>query len=80
MIGTFFQTIFGHAVIKGGIFGKTCLSLMGSPNRGAYPQELLNLGIREYRQALFKPCRIIYRVLANSVCILDPHSFRRLFR
>lgn len=67
-------------MIKGGIFGKTCLSLMGSPNRGAYPQELLNLGIREHRQALFKPCRIIYRVLTKSVYILDPYSFSKLFR
>lgn len=40
------------------------------PNRGAYPKELLPLGIREYREVLFKPYRIIYRVYHNDVFVL----------
>lgn len=39
------------------------------PERGAYPKELLALGIREYRQAFFKPYRVIYRVMGNQVVI-----------
>lgn len=39
------------------------------PERGSYPRELLALGIKEYRQAAFKPYRVIYRVLASRVVI-----------
>jgi len=39
------------------------------PERGAYPPELAALGIREYRQAHFKPYRLIYRVIAEQVFI-----------
>jgi len=39
------------------------------PLRGAYPRELAELGIREYRQVFFKPYRIIYRVVAQRVYI-----------
>ena len=35
----------------------------------SYPKELLQLGIREYRQALFKPYRLIYRVTGKQVFI-----------
>lgn len=45
-------------------------SLTESPNRGAYPKELLELGIREYRQIFFKPYGIIYRVLGHTVYVL----------
>lgn len=45
-------------------------SLAESPERGAYPQELLHLGIREYREIFFKPYRMIYRVLDNAVYVL----------
>ena len=40
------------------------------PERGAYPKELLALGIREYREVFFKPYRIIYRVMDKSVYVL----------
>jgi toxin ParE1/3/4 len=40
------------------------------PERGAYPKELLTLGIREYRQIFFKPYRIIYRVMEKDVYVL----------
>jgi toxin ParE1/3/4 len=39
------------------------------PERGAYPQELITLGIREYRQVHFKPYRLIYRVIGKQVLI-----------
>jgi toxin ParE1/3/4 len=40
------------------------------PERGAYPKELLMLGIREYRQIFFKPYRILYRLLEKNVYVL----------
>ena len=40
------------------------------PERGAYPKELLTLGIREYREIFFKPYRIIYRVIEKKVYVL----------
>ncbi len=49
---------------------KTFTSLSESPHRGAYPKELLALGIREYREVFFKPYRLIYRVLGESVHVL----------
>jgi toxin ParE1/3/4 len=39
------------------------------PERGSYPKELLSLGIREYREVLFKPYRLIYRVIGEAVYI-----------
>ncbi len=39
------------------------------PERGSYPQELVALGIKDYRQTAFKPYRVIYRVLGNRVVI-----------
>lgn len=44
-------------------------SLAAFPERGAYPQELLALGIREYRQLFFKPYRVIYRVIGKQAVI-----------
>ena len=40
------------------------------PERGAHPNELLALGIREYREIVFKPYRIIYRVMDKNVYVL----------
>jgi toxin ParE1/3/4 len=45
-------------------------SLSAHPERGAFPRELLNLGIREYRQVFFKPYRVIYRVIGKMVYIM----------
>lgn len=39
------------------------------PERGAYPKELLALGIREYREIFFKPYRIIYRIMDKNVYV-----------
>ncbi len=44
-------------------------SLATFPERGSYPPELSALGIREYRQAFFKPYRVIYRVIGKQVII-----------
>ena len=40
------------------------------PERGAYPKELLQLGIREYCEIFFKPYRIIYRVMDKNVYVM----------
>ncbi|MBS3963252.1 MAG: type II toxin-antitoxin system RelE/ParE family toxin [Methylomonas sp.] len=37
--------------------------------RGSYPRELVGLGIKEYRQTVFKPYRVMYRVAGNQVII-----------
>ena len=44
-------------------------SLSTFPERGSHPKELVCLGIREYRQTLFKPYRVIYRVAGSQVII-----------
>ncbi len=46
---------------------KALSSLAESPDRGAYPKELLDLGIRDYREIFFKPYRMIYRVVDKVV-------------
>ena len=47
------------------------------PERGAYPKELLALGIREYREVFFKSYRIIYRVVDKNVYVLMIADGRR---
>ncbi len=49
---------------------KAFSTLSEFPERGAYPKELLALGIREYREVFFKPYRIIYRVMDKNVYVL----------
>jgi len=44
-------------------------SLSKFPERGSYPKELLSLGMKEYRQTLFKPYRVIYRITGSQVII-----------
>ena len=39
------------------------------PERVSYPRELLALGIKAYRQALFKPYRMVYRIGEGSVVV-----------
>jgi len=39
------------------------------PERGSHPRELLSLGMKEYRQAFFKPYRLIYRIDAKRVLV-----------
>lgn len=63
--------------------------LSSFPQRGAYPKELLALGIREYRQTFFKPYRMIYRIIERRVYVyliadgrrdMQTLLARRLFR
>ena len=56
---------------------KVVASLAMFPERGNYPRELLALGIREYRQVMFKPFRVIYRVVAKRVYIYVISDGRR---
>lgn len=44
--------------------------LSAFPERGSHPRELLALGIREYRQVMMKPYRVVYRVLDHQVVIM----------
>jgi toxin ParE1/3/4 len=44
-------------------------SLATSSERGVLPKELASLGIQEYRQAFFKPYRVIYRHLDQQIVI-----------
>ena len=52
-------------------------SLAKHPRRGNYPKELLDIGIREYREIFFEPYRIIYRVMGNNVYVLVIADGRR---
>ena len=49
---------------------KAFSSLSEYPERGNYPAELLDIGIREYREIFSRPYRIIYRVMENNVYVL----------
>jgi len=49
---------------------KAFTRLSESPERGVFPKELLALGIREYREIIFKPYRIIYRIVEKNVYVL----------
>ena len=51
--------------------------LSGHPRRGRYPRELLDIGIREYREVFFKPCRIVYRTIGTTVYVLVIADGRR---
>ena len=47
------------------------------PERGAFPPELVALGIREYRQVYFKPYRLIYRIITDRVVVIMVADGRR---
>lgn len=51
-----------------------CSRLAQLPMRGHAPKELQALGITDFREAHFKPYRIIYRVMGQQViiyCVAD---------
>jgi len=48
---------------------ETLEDLANFPERGSHPKEVLELGIREYRQVFFKPYRLIYRVIDKRVYV-----------
>lgn len=47
------------------------------PLRGAHPRELLELGIRDFRETAFKPYRVIYRVESTRVLVFVIADGRR---
>lgn len=49
---------------------KVFQSLSSHPRRASFPDELIDIGIREYREVLFKPYRIIYRAIEDTVYVL----------
>jgi toxin ParE1/3/4 len=53
-----------------GRLGALAASLASTPERGPIPRELEDLGIREYRQVLVGPYRLIYRVVDAAVFIM----------
>ena len=52
-------------------------SLSEHPQRGNSSKELLDIGIREYREIFFKPYRIICRVMEDNVYVLVIADGRR---
>jgi len=56
---------------------ETFSSLADNPERGAYPNELLAVGLREYRELYFKPYRIIYRIIGKYVYVMVIADGRR---
>ena len=55
----------------------TAEQLSSFPHRGSYPRELLNIGIKEYRQVFFKPYRLIYRIVGKQVVVYMIADSRR---
>ena len=47
-----------------------CSNLQLQPERGAFPPELLALGIKRYRQVFFKPYRVSHRVQDDNVAVM----------
>jgi toxin ParE1/3/4 len=39
------------------------------PDMGSIPRELLSLGVRQYRQVIEKPYRIIYETFADKIVV-----------
>lgn len=56
---------------------ESALTLRELPLRGAHPPELLDIGIRTYRQIFFKPYRILYTVRGKTVFIAIVADGRR---
>ncbi|MBF0305732.1 MAG: type II toxin-antitoxin system RelE/ParE family toxin [Alphaproteobacteria bacterium] len=53
---------------------ETCLGLSEFPERGNVPKELESLGMTEFREAHYKPYRVVYRIMGRQVivyCVLD---------
>ena len=51
-----------------------CLGLATMPERGNVPKELRSLGMTEFREAHYKPYRVIYRIADRQVvvyCVVD---------
>ena len=53
------------------------LSLEQQAERGHYPPELIEHGVKDYREVLFRPYRVIYEVESNRVFVLACFDGRR---
>ena len=53
------------------------LSLDQQPERGHYPPELHEHGVKVYREVHFKSYRVIYEVMGNQVAVLGCFDGRR---
>jgi toxin ParE1/3/4 len=53
------------------------LSLEEQPERGHYPPELSEFGLKDFREVLFKPYRVIYQVMDKKVVVLGCFDGRR---
>ena len=51
--------------------------LVEYPNRGVYPIELKEVGIKDFREVFFKPYRIIYKILKDTVYVMMITDGRR---
>lgn len=49
---------------------ETFSGLADNLERGTYPNELLAVGLREYREHYFKPYCIIYRIIGKHVHVM----------
>ena len=59
---------------------EAAIQLAHFPERGSHPKELLALGIRDFRQVIFKPYRLIYRILGRHVFLYLVANGRRDFQ
>ena|SRR5208282_1894117 len=53
---------------------EACLMLKTMPDRGRIPPELEKIGVKEFKEIILKPYRIIYGIAESQVfvyCILD---------
>ena len=48
---------------------KVCESLEQNPERGHFLPELLQLGMKEFREIHFKPYRLVYEVIQRDVLV-----------
>jgi toxin ParE1/3/4 len=53
------------------------LSLEQHPQRGHYPPELDQCGVKDYREVHFKPYRVIYEIIRNQIVVLGCFDGRR---
>ena len=70
----------GKAVYVLGKLQKTIEGLSNFPKRGSFPKELLDLGIRDFREVYFKPYRVVYKMAGDSVYVLLVADGRRDMR
>jgi len=59
---------------------KAIARLSTFPNRGPHPKELVEHGIRDFREIHFKPYRIIYRIARDMVVVVLIADGRRDMR